>query len=791
MTFQARRSHRALAVTAATALTIPLGLVLAAPPALAEDPPAGAPEQITNGGFDDGATGWTIYPGQLLQDGAGCNAVPAGSAAYSAAIQQEVPLTAGEDYRLSFKARSTPPTQGPVRVVIQGGADVNYEQFLPADKPTFNEALGEYEYFFTASRDYPNAQLAFQQDIANEAAYTFCVDDVSLTGGVEAPPYVPETGSRVRVNQEAYLPHGPKRATLVTESTDPLPWQLVQGEAVVAEGTTAPAGVDPTAGLNVQTIDFSSVSAAGEGYTLVVDGETSYPFDIGDAAYERLRVDTKTFFYTNRSGIEISDEIAPGYGRAAGHVGVAPNLGDTAVPCQSLEDDSQELLVAQGDEPWTCDYTTDVTGGWYDAGDQGKYVVNGGISAAQLMQEYERTLTAATTDEGALGDSTLRVPERDNGVPDVLDEVRWELDWFLKMQVQPGHDYQGMVFHKVADVDWTGLPQDPATDPQQRVLYRPSTAATLNVAATAAQGARLFAPYDRQYSRTLLRAARTAYAAAKANPEVFAPAPNATLDPNPGSGPYNDTDVSDEFYWAAAELYLTTGQNRYRRDILWSPHNTGDVFPEGGFSWGEVAALGRLDLATVPNDLPNRASTRLSVLQAADRYLADQAAQPFGQAYAPEGGNYAWGSNSSILNNMQVIGTAYDISHRPAYRDGVVESMDYLLGRNALNNSYITGYGDHFSQNQHSRMYAAQLDPSLPHPPAGTVAGGPNSTAGTSGDPIAAPLFEGGCAAQFCYVDDIGSWSTNEITINWNAPMSWVSSFVADQDDGVNGTPAS
>ncbi|HEX8496111.1 MAG TPA: glycoside hydrolase family 9 protein [Actinomycetales bacterium] len=773
------RKRRARAITVATALLVPAGLVLA--------PSAQAADQITNGTFDQGTAGWTIYPTASIEDGAGCTTVPAGSGAYSAAIQQEVPLVAGENYRLTFRARSNPATEGPVRVVVQGGPDVNYEQFLPADKPAFQTAFGTYEYFFTASRDYPNAQLAFQQDIVNPTGYTLCVDDVVLEGGVEAPAYEPDTGSRVRVNQETYLPDGPKGATLVTESTTALPWQLKNAAGqVVATGPTTPRGVDPSAGLNVHTVDFGGYTRAGTGYTLSVDDETSHAFDIGAAAYERLRDDAKTFFYTNRSGIAISDELAPGYGREAGHVGVAPNQGDTAVPCQSLDDDSQKVLVAQGDEPWTCDYTSDVTGGWYDAGDHGKYVVNGGIAVAQLMQEHERSLRADTADRGALGDGTLSIPEAGNKVPDLLDEARWQLEWFLKMQVQPGRPMAGMVFHKVADVDWTGLPQSPASDPQQRVLYRPSTAATLNVAATAAQGARLFAPYDRAFSQRLLAAARTAYAAAAANPDVYAPAPDGALDPNPGSGPYNDDDVADEFYWAAAELYLTTGEPQFRKDVLSSPLHTADVFTAGGFDWGNVAPLARMDLATVPSRLnrPALREVQQSVLAAADGYLAAQAAQPFGQAYAPDDGQYAWGSNNAILNNMQVLGTAFDLSGRDQYRDGVVRSMDYLLGRNALNLSYITGYGDVFAKNQHSRMYANQVDPSLPNPPAGSVAGGPNSTTVASGDPISAPLFADGCAAQFCYVDDIGSWSTNEITVNWNSAMSWVASFVADQDNG-------
>ncbi len=156
-------------------------------------------------------------------------------------------------------------------------------------------------------------------------------------------------------------------------------------------------------------------------------------------------------------------------------------------------------------------------------------------------------------------------------MPDVLDEARWELEWMLKMQVPAGQQYAGMVNHKVADVDWTGLPLDPAADPQRRVLYRPSTAATLNLAAAAAQGARLWAAYDEDFALELLDAAETAYAAAEATPDLYAPAPDAALDPNPGSGPYDDDDVSDELYWAAAELYITTGAPAYRADVQASP----------------------------------------------------------------------------------------------------------------------------------------------------------------------------------------------------------------------------
>lgn len=589
---------------------------------------------------------------------------------------------------------------------------------------------------------------------------------------IEAPPVaeVPDTGPRVRVNQLGYLPTGPKRATLVSDATSALRWQLRGADgAVVAEGDTTPQALDASSGLATHLIDFGEAAATGSGFTLTADGETSYPFTIAADIYASLRTDALSYFYPVRSGIEIDGSVAgAAYARAAGHIGVAPNLGDTAVPC---------LAPRPYLDDWSCDYTRDVRGGWYDAGDHGKYVVNGGIAVSQLMSTYERGLNAASTQPGALGDDTLRIPERDNAVADVLDEARWELGWLLRMQVPAGEDLAGMAFHKVHDDAWTGLPLLPADDPQPRSLHRPSTAATLNLVAAAAQGARLFRASDPGFADALLAAARVAYNAALAHPAIYAPAE----DGNDGGGAYNDYDVSDEFYWAAAELYLTTGESEFLSDVTASPWHSApatEVFRADGFDWGHTAALAALDLATVPSSLPDRRSVVDRVVAGADAHLAAQQQQAFGQSYAPTSGRYDWGSNSLILNNQVVIATAYDLTGRAEYRDAVLESMDYLLGRNALNISYITGYGSVFSHNQHSRWFAHSLDAALPSPPIGAVAGGPNSSIQ---DPVAQALFADGCAPQFCYTDDIQSWSTNEITVNWNSALSWVASFVADQ----------
>ena len=76
--------------------------------------------------------------------------------------------------------------------------------------------------------------------------------------------------------------------------------------------------------------------------------------------------------------------------------------------------------------------------------------------------------------------------------------------------------------------------------------------------------------------------------------------------------------------------------------------------------------------------------------------------------------SFVWGSNSHILNNLVVLAHGVRPDRQGRYRDGVLQGMDYVLGRNALNQSYVTGYGEHGSQNQHSRIFAHQLDPKLP-----------------------------------------------------------------------------
>ena len=283
------------------------------------------------------------------------------------------------------------------------------------------------------------------------------------------------------------------------------------------------------------------------------------PSTIRADAYETLTYDALRYYYHNRSGIEIEEAYTGGgqgsyaadakWARPAGHVSEEPNQGDVAVPCWPESEGAAT----------SCDYTLDVTKGWYDAGDHGKYVVNSGISTWTLMNLYERSqLNGSSLASLSFADDTLNLPESGNDVPDLLDEIRWNLEFMLAMQVPEG-DLAGMVHHKIHDFNWTGLGLAPHEDPQTRYLVPPTVTATLNVAATGAQCARIWQEIDAEFSERCLSAAESAWEAAQANPELY-------YDDccNNGGGPYGDDDASDEFYWAATELFITTGEESYK-----------------------------------------------------------------------------------------------------------------------------------------------------------------------------------------------------------------------------------
>ena len=560
----------------------------------------------------------------------------------------------------------------------------------------------------------------------------------------------------VRVNQVGYGPGRTKLATLINSSDDPIDFRVLdRGGSAVFAGRSQPWPVrpEPTSGLVVHQLEFTDLSARGDGLTVEAARERSHPFAVRDVLYRQLAEDAQRFFTVMRSGIEITETLAPGYARPAGHVGRSPNTGDVAVPSWSGPD-AERLYPG-----WRCEGRFDVSGGWYDAGDYGKYVTSGGIAVWQLLNSV-----------GVLDDHPL-LHDSDDLAAALREECRWQLDWMLRMQVPPGDALAGMAFHRVHGTEWSPLPGWAHEDSTRRVLHRPSTPATLHLAAVAARGARLFGAHDPDYARRLLHAGRLAYEAALAYPSLLPPDDGCRY----GGGAYPDEDASDDLYWAAAELWLTSGEPRFADAVAASECHRTDVFSTTGFDVDRVAAPARLDLALGGHRLPDHERIVGTVVDAADELLRVQSHQPWSQPYAPSDG-WDWGSNGRVLNNLVVLATADLLTAEHRYRDAVATGMDYLLGRNALGQSYVTGYGTDFTRHQRTRQFAHDHDPSFPPPPPGAICGGPNSK--PSPDfPYDARLL--GLPPQLCYLDEPTSEVTNDVCIRWNAPLVWIAVYLS------------
>jgi len=557
----------------------------------------------------------------------------------------------------------------------------------------------------------------------------------------------------IRVNQVGYFPEGPKEAVMISDSDAPLDWDLIGEDGIVVlSGETEYIGFDSSSWDYLHRIDFSEFTGSGNGFVLKVGDDESFPFDVRPDIYNLLKVDALHYYYYSRIGIPLEKEYAgEEWERNAFYI------SDSSIEPLSGEDQQGNFWPER-------DYTLDAGKGWMDAGDYGKYVVNAGITVWTLLNLYERN-------PENFRDGSVNIPENKNGIPDILDEARWEVDFMLGMQVPDGQTDAGMVHHKLHELEWSPLPYIAPATTDDRYVFVPSTTATLDLAATTAMFARLVKPYDREYSERCLEAAEKAWQAANKNP-IF----TYGNIPGDGGGNYDDASVSDEFFWAATELFITTGDEEYRDyiEMYLDPQKKTKILVDNDFpmSWDTVGGLAIFSLLASKNDVDKEILEDIKgrILESADIYVRQISLEKYKVPMA----NYHWGSNSQVLNKVIVMGYAYDITGEDKYINAMAVSMDYILGRNALCKSFISGYGENPMMYPHHRWWGNDPSMELPAPPPGVIAGGPNQNASDEG----VSLFVDEVSPAKRYIDDSKSYSTNEVAINWNAPLVWVTSFL-------------
>lgn len=518
----------------------------------------------------------------------------------------------------------------------------------------------------------------------------------------------------IRIDQLGYRPQDEKKAVFTKES--PKKFQIVnkKDKQIVFESSDFKKVLNPDADETDYIGDFTKVQEPGIYEVIADEKETSFSFCVGDTVYENVTADLLKMFYLQRCGMELTAEYAGEFAHKKCHDTIAT--------------------------VWDTDTKLDVSGGWHDAGDYGRYIVAAAVTVADLLMAYENC--------PSMFEKKLNIPESGNGIPDILNEVRYELEWMLKMQDQN----TGEVYHKVTCFGFPGfvLPEE-ETEPL--IVFPSSVTATATFAAAMAMVPRFYGIYDDAFGKKCLQAAIKAYdAMKKMNLPGGFKNPEGVI-----TGEYGDDCDTDERYWAAAELYRATGDANYREDFE-ALHQQAVRM---GYGWKEVGSFGNLAYlaAKYQKDEKIEKEIRESMILLADQLLDNSNKDGYGVSL---GGQYVWGSNMEAANQGMQLCDAYRLTGEEKYRNAAREQVHYLFGKNSLNLCFVTGYGSRSPQHPHHRPSEA-----LKKPMKGMLIGGPDSGLH---DETAAKMLTGEPAAK-CYVDELESYSTNEITIYWNAPL--------------------
>ena len=608
----------------------------------------------------------------------------------------------------------------------------------------------------------------------------------------------------ISVNQLGYYTGLSKKAVLSDDkgafSKDAKPITLsgsyefeivnVKGNNVEFTGTTGEAAADPDSGDTVCKIDFTDFNHTGEYYIRIKDTEwRSFPFRIGYDIYSDTENDMLTnalnYFYQSRSGLDIESKyITSGDSRELAH----RFNRDEAVGFVRDKWSSEYPTTTEKAENFTAT-RIDTGGGWFTGSDFDKYMTEGGRAVWILQNMYERSLkTKNCGDKFADGSGIVSVPESGNDIPDILDECRYELDFMSKMKVQSDAkewgDFAGLYYNDAHGVGFSARPKDYEHEYHSCYIVDPPTfAATLNFAACAAQGARLWADYDAEYANELLTAAKDAFKAydrfrydasedEAQNPESFYQ-PEYKSETRAVAADY---DVSDEVYWAASELYITEKQmgGEDAEFYLMNMMQHKNAF---SFNSGESDTAGSMSLILNKELLPEDQAGKLegSLGELTGNIFTFQRETGYN---LPELSDYGYGSNADIINDLMLLAYSVDQSFDIHRLNGIADGMDYLFGNNPMSYSFVTGYGSYHVKNPSSRYWSNDTEEDLPLAPDGLLVSGPD--AAIEDKYMRGLGFGEDTVPQRCYADSASAWSVNTVSASINAGFAWIVSYMQD-----------
>ncbi len=562
--------------------------------------------------------------------------------------------------------------------------------------------------------------------------------------GLLNPVSAQQLSAAIRLNQIGFYPNAPKTAVILAEKSMSFEIKDAGTGKVVFKGKPAGPRTNQHSGKTSFIADFTGFKKSGK-YVVEVPGlGRSAEFEIGEKIHREVAQAALKGFYYQRASIDLPEKFAGKWARPAGH----PD-DKILIHASAVSESRPENSVISSPR------------GWYDAGDYNKYVVNSGITMGTLLSLYEDF-------PSYFENFNTNIPESNNGVPDLLDEAIWNLRWMLTMQ-DPA---DGGVYHKLTNPRFDGMVMpDAAKNP--RYVVQKNTIATLDFVAVTAQSGRILKAFENKFpglSDSCITAAVKGWEWAKKNPSVTynQEEMNKKFDPDVVTGAYGDRSSSDEWIWAAAEMYALTSKTDYLKDISFETEK-----PLPLPTWSQVKTLGYYTIARFSEDLKIEKQLsqpiRQNIVKFSDDLLTDLEKQPYHTVMGKTAKDYSWGSSSVAANQGIALIYAFKLTNDRKYLLAALGNLDYLLGRNATGYSFLTGFGSKRVMHPHHRPSIAD---GIADPVPGLLSGGPN------------PAQQDKCTtytskiADESFTDDDCSYASNEIAINWNAPMVYLSAAI-------------
>jgi endoglucanase len=549
----------------------------------------------------------------------------------------------------------------------------------------------------------------------------------------------------IKINQSGYYTGAPKIAIVASDyNNDEYAGRnfgfyilRLNSNDTVFKNSLGPIQQSPNSSLKTRKADFSDLRQNGK-YILFIPGiGISYPFEIKPGVHQQVAKAILKGFYFTRVSMPLEEKFAGKWHRAAGH----PDNAVLVHPSAATDKRPAGTIISS-------------PGGWYDAGDYNKYIVNSGITTGTLLSAYEDF-------SGYFKQLKTNIPESNNNVPDILDEALYNIRWMLTMQ-DPN---DGGVYHKCTNAAFDPMVQ-PGVTKLPRYVVQKSTAAALDFIAVMAQANRVFKNFNQKLADSCLKASTYAWQWALANPavEYNQNTMNNKYEPKVTTGAYGDRNFKDEWFWAASELFATTGKKNYY-DTVAAQMADAVSLP----SWNNVRMLGYYTLVRLKNSLPSFSKTATEIFSKkivgfADSLLPKVATNAFGTVMGQSRRDFIWGSSSVAANQGIALINAYLITGDKKYVDYALSNMDYLLGRNATGYCFVTGIGNKYPMRIHHRP---SVSDAVYEPVPGLLSGGPNPGKQDH-------AYYEHSEPETAFSDTDGSYASNEIAINWNAPAVYL-----------------